>query len=67
MLVPPKKHDPKNICIYVDIRWLNKETLIDHFPTPFSNEIINEFIGHEHYSFTDGFLGYNHVPKVKEN
>jgi len=32
------------------------------FPTPFANEI-----GHECYSFTDGFWGYNQVPIVEED
>ena len=66
MVVQPKKYDPKNMRVCVDFRWLNKVTLIDPFPTPFLDEIINEVVGHEYYSFTNGFLGYNQVPIAKE-
>jgi hypothetical protein len=67
MVVQPKKHDPKKLRICVDFRGLNKLTLMDLFPTPFTDEIINEVAGHECYSFTDGFLGYNQVPIAKED
>ena len=66
MVVQPKKHDPTKLRIFVDFRELNKVTLIDPFPTPYVNEILNEFAGHECYSFTDGFSGYNQVPIGKE-
>lgn len=46
---------------------MNNVTLTDHFPTPFTNKIINEVAGHECYSFTNGVLGYNQVPIAKEN
>jgi hypothetical protein len=39
----------------------------DSFPTPFADEIINKVVGHEFYSFTDGFSGYNQVPIAKED
>jgi hypothetical protein len=67
MVVQPKKHDPKKIRICIDFRGLNKMTLTDPFPTPFADEIINEVMGHECYSFTDGFSGYNQVPIAKED
>jgi hypothetical protein len=67
MVVQPKKHDPKKLRICVDFRGLNKQTVTDPFPTPFADEIINEVIGHECYSFTDGFSGYNQVPIAKED
>ena len=65
MVVQPKKHDPKKVRVCVDFRWLNKVTLIDPFPTPFVDDIINKVVFHECYSFTDGFLGYNQVPIAK--
>jgi hypothetical protein len=55
MVVQPKKHDPKKLIIFVNLQGLNKQTVTDPFPTPFANEIINEFIGHEFYSFTNKF------------
>ena len=65
MVFQPKKHDPKKLRVCVDYRWLNKATKTDPFPTPFADEILNEVAGHERYSFTDGFLGYNQVPFTK--
>ena len=67
MVVHPKKHDPKKLRVCVDSRWLNKVTLTDPFTTPFADEIINEVVGHESYSLTDGFYGYNQVPIAKED
>ena len=67
MVLQPKKHDSKNIKICVDFRELNKVTLTDPFPTPYADEILNEVTGHECYSFTDGFSGYNQVPIAKED
>jgi hypothetical protein len=67
MVMPPKKHDPKKLIMCVDFKGLNKSTVTDPFSTPFTNEIINEVIGHECYSFTDGFSGYNQVPIVKDD
>ena len=55
MVVQPKKHEPTKLRIYVDFIELNKVTLIDPFPTPYADEILNEVAGHECYSFTDGF------------
>ena len=59
MVVQPKKHDPKNLRVCVDYRWLNKATKTNPFPTPFADEILNEVAGHECYSFTNGFSGYD--------
>jgi len=67
MVVHPKKNDPNKLKICVDFRGLNKLTLTDLFPTPFNDEIINEFAGHECYSFIDGFAGYNQVSEAKED
>lgn len=61
MVVQLKKHDSKKLRICVDFRGLNKLTVIDFFPTPYADEIINEVVGHECYSFTDRFSRYNQV------
>ena len=66
MVVQHKKHDPTRLRICVDFRELNKVTLTDPFPTPYADEILNEVAGHECYSFTYGFSGYNQVPIAKE-
>ena len=68
MVVQPKKHDLTKLRISVDFRELNKVTLTDPFPTPYADEILNEVVGHECYSFTDGyFSSYNQVPIAKED
>ena len=66
MVVQSNKHDPKKLRVCVDYRWLNKSTKTDPFPTPFADEILNEVVGHECYSFTDGFSGYNRY-QLKKN
>jgi hypothetical protein len=66
MVLQSKKHDPKKMRICFDFRGLNKLTIIDQFPTPFADEIINEVARHECYSFTDGFFRYNQVLIAKE-
>ena len=67
MFIQLKKHNPTKLRIYVDFRELNKVTITNPFPTPYADEILNEVAGHECYSFTDGFLGYNQVPITKED
>jgi hypothetical protein len=61
VVVHPTKNEPKNLRICVDVRGLNKITPIDSFPTPFADEIINEVMGYECYSFIDDFSRYNEV------
>ena len=41
--------------------------MTDPFSTPFVDEIINEVVGHEWYSFIDNFPRYNQVPIAKED
>jgi hypothetical protein len=67
MVVQSKKHDPNKLIIFADFKGLNKLNLTDLFPTSFFDEIINEVAGHEHYSFTDRFYGYNQIPIAKED
>ena len=67
MVVQPKKHGLTKLRICVDFGELNKVTLTNPFPTPYADEILNEVAGHECYSFTEGFSGYNQVPVAKED
>lgn len=67
MAIQPKKYDLEKLRIYVNFQWLNKVTIIDPFPTPFDDEIINQVVGHECYFFMDGFSGYNQVDISKED
>ena len=67
MVVQLKKHDSTKLRICVDFWDLNKVTLTDPFSTQYADEILSEFVGHECYSFRDGFVGYNQVPIAKED
>jgi hypothetical protein len=49
------------IRICVDLRKLNDAFLHDPFPTPFTDEVLENVGGHEAYSFTDGFFGYHQI------
>ncbi|KAH9315585.1 hypothetical protein KI387_024212, partial [Taxus chinensis] len=65
MVINIKKDGRKRICIdYMD---LNSVCVIDPFPTPFTEEILEGVTGSEIYSFTDGFLGYHQVIIAKED
>jgi hypothetical protein len=55
------------IRIYVDLRKLNDACLHDPFPTPFTDEVLDNVGGQEVYSFTDGFSGYHHIRIAKED
>ncbi|KAH9321985.1 hypothetical protein KI387_016624 [Taxus chinensis] len=47
------------IRIYVDYRDLNVVCVINPFPTPFTEEILEGMARCKIYSFTDGFSGYH--------
>jgi hypothetical protein len=40
--------------------------LHDPFPTPFTEEVLDNVGGQDVYSFTDGFLGYHQIKIAKE-
>jgi hypothetical protein len=37
------------------------------FPTPFIDEVLEQVVGKESYSFIDGFLGYHQVRIAEED
>ena len=59
IVVVPKKNGKIRFC--VDYRKLNVATVIDAFPLPFMDGVLDAITGHEVYSFLDGFSGYNQV------
>jgi hypothetical protein len=59
MVVQEKKTGGIRIC--VDLRKLNDAWLHDPFPTPFTDEVLENVGGQEVYSFTDGFAGYYQI------
>jgi hypothetical protein len=65
MLVQEKKQGGIRICI--DLRKLNNACLHDLFPTPFTDEVLENVGGHEVYSFIDGFSGYHQIKITQED
>jgi len=65
MVVQDKKTGEIRICI--DLRKLNDACVTDPFPTPFTDEVLDNVGGQEAYSFTDGFSGYHHIMIAKED
>jgi hypothetical protein len=49
------------ICVCMDFCDLNKSYPKNNFPTPFINQILDECVGSEVFSFMDEFLGYNQI------
>lgn len=52
----------------MDLRKLNDACVNDPFPTPFTNEVLENVGGQEAYSFMEGFSGYHQIkimPKDK--
>jgi hypothetical protein len=65
MVVQEKKQGGISIC--VDLRKLNDAFLHDPFPTPFTDEVLENVGGQVTYSFTDGFLGYYQIKITPED
>ena len=55
------------IWICVDLRKLNDSCLHDPFPTPFTDDVLENVGGQEVYSFIDGFLGYHQIKITPED
>ena len=51
----------------MDLRKLNDAFVQDPFPTPFTDEVLDNVGGQEVYSFTNGFLGYHQIRIHKED
>nr|AAS37664.1 putative reverse transcriptase [Weissia controversa var. wimmeriana] len=65
MVLVKKKNGKLRMCI--DYQKLNKNTQKDHFPLTFVNTILEEVLGHELYTFMDGYLGYNQITIAPDN
>jgi hypothetical protein len=65
MLVKEKKQRGIRIC--VDLRKLNDACLHHSFPTPFTDEVLENVGGHKAYPFTDGFSGYHQIKIARED
>ena len=54
-----KKEGKIRVC--TNFRDLNKACPKDNYPMPFINQILDDCIGDEIFSFMDGFFGYNQI------
>jgi hypothetical protein len=57
----------KYIQVCVDYKSMNYACVHDPFPTPFSDEALDQVSGKESYSFIDESLGYQQVRIVEED
>jgi hypothetical protein len=55
------------IIFFVDLRKLNDSCLHEPFPTPFTDEVLDNVGGQEVYSFTDRFSGYHQIHISKDH
>ena len=60
-----KKNRKLRVCI--DFRDLNKATLMDGYPMPIANMLVDTAAGHKVISFIDGNAGYNQIFMAKED
>ena len=65
-IVPVKKKNGQ-IRICVDFRDLNKACPKDAFPLPIPDILLDIVVGHEMFSFMDGFSGYNQIKMAPED
>jgi hypothetical protein len=61
------KKGTKDIRVCVDYQSLNSACVHDPFSTPFSDEFLDQVMGREAYSFTNGFFGYHQVRIAEED
>ncbi|GJT99061.1 reverse transcriptase domain-containing protein [Tanacetum coccineum] len=59
-LVPTRLVTGWRVCI--DYRKLNEATRKDHFPLPFTDQMLKRLARNEYYCFLDGFSGYFQIP-----
>jgi len=67
IMVVQEKNQKDEIRICMDLRKLNNACVHDPFPTPFTDEVLDNVGGQEAYSFTDGFSRYHQIKIVPEN
>jgi len=65
-IVVQNKKESKEIWVSMDYRNLNCLCAHDPFPTPFSDEVLDNVVGNEAFSFTYRFSSYHQVSIAKE-
>jgi len=66
-IVVQEKKQKEEIRICVDLQKLNDACVHDPFPTPFTDEFLDNVGIKEAHSFTDGFSGYNQIKIMSED
>jgi len=66
-MVVQEKKNKGEIRIFIDLRKLNDACVHDPFPTPFTDEVLENVGGQDAYSFTDGFFGYHQIKIASED
>jgi hypothetical protein len=66
-IVIQRMKDTEEIRVCVGYRSLNFACVHDPFPTPFTNEVLEQVVGKEAYSFTDGFSRYHQFKIAEED
>jgi len=66
-IVIQRKKDIEDIRVYVDYRSPKSTCVHDPFPTPFTDEVLEQVAGKEAYSFIDGFSRYHQVRIAEED
>jgi len=50
------------MCRLLKVKWLHQKT---YYLFPFIDENLDKIVGHELYSFGDGYSGYNQIKITK--
>jgi hypothetical protein len=66
-IVIQNKKDIEDIRVCLDYKSLNFACVHDPFPTPFTDEVLEQVVRKEEYPFTNGFLGYHQVRIAEED
>ena len=66
-MVVQERKQKGEIQICIDLRKVNDACVHDPFPTPFTDEVLDNVGGQEAYSFTDGFSGYHQIKITLED
>ncbi|GJY54903.1 reverse transcriptase domain-containing protein [Tanacetum coccineum] len=59
-LVPTRTITGWQVCI--NYHKLNEATAKDHFPLPFTDQMLERLVGNKYFCFLDGFSRYFHIP-----
>ena len=64
-VIPTRTMTGWRVCI--DYRKLNTATIMEHYPLPFIDQMMDRLTGHPHYCFLDGYYDYNKIAIASED